>query len=83
MSRKLLSADIDYSILHQFAFDSQGFLTYTCDTANRVSQAVDSITGTITYGYENLARPTSETTGQGRAWSATLMTTRIGWRRLL
>ena len=40
-------------------------ITYTYDAGNRMTQAVDSIAGTITDGYDGLDRMTSETTPQG------------------
>jgi RHS repeat-associated protein len=40
-------------------------ITYTYDAASRLTQAVDSITGTITRGYDGLDHLTSETTPQG------------------
>ncbi len=40
-------------------------VTYTYDAGSRLTQAVDSITGTITRGYDNLGRLISETTPQG------------------
>jgi RHS repeat-associated protein len=39
---------------------------YTYDAGNRMTQAVDSAGGTITEGYDNLDRLTSETTPQGQ-----------------
>jgi RHS repeat-associated protein len=39
--------------------------TFQYDAANRMTQAVDSVAGTITHGYDNLDRLTSETTPQG------------------
>jgi RHS repeat-associated protein len=38
---------------------------YTYDAGNRMTQAVDSAGGTITEGYDNLNRLTTETTAQG------------------
>jgi len=38
-------------------------VTSTYDAGNRLTQVVDSITGTITHGYDSLDRLTSETTG--------------------
>jgi RHS repeat-associated protein len=38
---------------------------YTYDAGNRLTQTVDSITGTITRGYDGLGHLTSETTPQG------------------
>jgi len=43
----------------------QSTITYTFDAANRLTRAVDSVAGTITPGYDNLDRLTSETTPQG------------------
>jgi len=40
-------------------------VTYSYDAGNRLTQAVDSVTGTITRGYDSLDRLTSETTPQG------------------
>jgi len=40
-------------------------VTYSYDAGNRLTQAVDSVTGTITRGYDNLNRLTSESTPQG------------------
>jgi RHS repeat-associated protein len=40
-------------------------VSYTFDSGNRLTQAVDSISGTITRGYDGLDRLTSETTPQG------------------
>ena len=40
-------------------------ITYTFDAGNRLTKAVDSVTGTITRGYDGLDRLTSETTPQG------------------
>jgi len=40
-------------------------VSYTYDVGNRLTQAVDSVTGTITQGYDNLNRLTSESTPQG------------------
>lgn len=40
-------------------------VSYTYDGGNRLTQAADSIAGTITEGYDNLDRLTSETTPQG------------------
>jgi len=40
-------------------------ITYTYDAANRLVTAVDSISGTNTFGYDNLDRLTSETSPQG------------------
>jgi RHS repeat-associated protein len=39
--------------------------TYTYDAGNRLTQAVDSTSGTIALGHDNLDRLTSETTPQG------------------
>ena len=39
--------------------------TTTYDAGNRLRQVVDSISGTITRGYDNLDRLTSEVTPQG------------------
>jgi RHS repeat-associated protein len=43
----------------------QSTINYTWDAGNRMTQAVDSIAGTITDGYDNLDRLTSESTPQG------------------
>ena len=40
-------------------------INYTFDAGNRLIQTVDSVTGTITRGYDGLDRMTSETTPQG------------------
>jgi RHS repeat-associated protein len=40
-------------------------ISYTYDAGNRMRQAVDSIAGTITRGYDDLNRLTSESTAQG------------------
>jgi RHS repeat-associated protein len=40
-------------------------ISYTYDAANRLTQAVDSMSGTVTRGYDNLDHLTSETTPQG------------------
>jgi RHS repeat-associated protein len=40
-------------------------INYTFDAGNRLTQAVDSITGMVTRGYDGLNRLTSETTPQG------------------
>ena len=40
-------------------------MTYTYDGGNRLTQIVDSASGTITRGYDGLDRLTSETTPQG------------------
>ncbi len=40
-------------------------VNYTLDAGNRLTQAVDSLAGTMTRGYDNLDRMTSEGTPQG------------------
>ena len=40
-------------------------IAYTYDAGNRMTQVVDSVTGTITRAYDGLDRLTSETTPQG------------------
>jgi RHS repeat-associated protein len=40
-------------------------ISYTYDAGNRMTQAVDSITGTLSRGYDGLDRLTSETSPQG------------------
>jgi RHS repeat-associated protein len=40
-------------------------ITFQYDAANRMTQAVDSLAGTITHAYDNLDRLTSEVTPQG------------------
>ena len=43
----------------------QSSITPTYDTANRVSQLVDTVGGTMTIGYDPLSRPNLETTPEG------------------
>jgi len=43
----------------------QSTINLTLDAGNRLTQTVDSVSGTITRGYDNLDRLTSETTPQG------------------
>ncbi len=40
-------------------------INYTYDAGDRLTQTVDSVSGTITFGYDNLDRLTSQTTPQG------------------
>lgn len=40
-------------------------INYTYDAGDRLTQSVDSVSGTITFGYNNLDRLTSQTTPQG------------------
>lgn len=44
---------------------SGGTITWSYDGANRLTQALDSVNGTITRSYNDLARTASETTPQG------------------
>ena len=40
-------------------------INYTYDAGDRLTQTVDSVSGTMTFGYDNLDRLTSQTTPQG------------------
>ncbi len=51
-----------------FGFNGTGYqstINYTLDGGNRMTQAVDSLAGTVSRGYDGLNRLTSETTPQG------------------
>jgi RHS repeat-associated protein len=46
-------------------FSYQSTINYTYDNGNRLYQGVDSVSGTVTRGYDELDRLTSEVTAQG------------------
>ena len=51
--------------LTQIQYADLSTTAYTYDAGNRVTQIVDSVSGTITRGFDGLDRLTSETTPQG------------------